>query len=300
VHTPEAFEALLSYGTESSFTPGTTLWREGDASGDVLLLLHGVLEVTHRSPEGGEVVLRRLDAGAVVGEIGSLEGGRRTAAVRAATRARVLSIPALRFREVMRAQPELLEELFWQQVNRVRTLTESVVSSHRPSIVDALTRTYNPPFFRERLRQELERAREIGDDLAVAAFDVDHLAAWNEAHGHEGGNELLASVADLIRATGRRGDVLARLGGGTFAVLLYGATRDDGARFAEKVRARIEGHAFPGAETQPGGRITVSAAVSCCPDDGTRVDILMESADLNLARAKERGRNRVVADAARD
>ena len=296
METSRAFLELAPFGQEYDVPPDAMLWREGDPAADVVLLLEGFLEVTHQSPEGGEVVIRRLEPGAVLGEIASMDNSTRSAAVKAASRCRIIRIPAEKFRDTVRERPDLLEELFWQQVQRVRSLTEQLVTAKKPTIVDRLTRAYNSPFFRDRLRDEMDRAQETGDELCVALFDIDHLSTYNEAHSHEKGSELVVAVAELLRATGRRGDVIARFAGGTFAVLLYGAYREDGRKFAEKVRVRVEETSFPGAGSQPLGKVTVSAGVSNCPADGERVDSLMEPAELNLATAKEQGRNRVVAD----
>jgi diguanylate cyclase (GGDEF)-like protein len=262
----------------------------------VVLLIEGVLEVTHESPEGDVVILRTLEPGSVIGEIASLDGLARSAAVRASTRCRVLRIKSDVFRATVRERPELLEELFWQQVRRVRSLTEQVVKTHRRTIIDRLTKLYNSGFFRDRMKAELERARETGDVMGLVLVDVDDLGVYNAAHGQQEGNDALVKLADIIRSTGRRGDVIARFSGGRFAVLLYGATRDDAARFAEKVRLRVESTPFNGGTSQPLGRFTISGGVAMCPLDGVRADALIDVAEVNLARAKERGKNCVAAE----
>jgi diguanylate cyclase (GGDEF)-like protein len=283
-------------GTEVSLAAGAVLWKEGDVGDHVVLLLDGTLEVTHETPEGEVVVLRNMYPGAVVGEMAALDGQGRSATVKARGDCRVLRVPAERFREFLRTRPEVLEELFWLQVERVRSLTWRVTRTHHRAITDPLTHLYNIGFFRQRLEIEIDRARATGDPVSLALFDIDHFKHYNDTQGHEGGNQVLLTVADILRKAGRRGDVPARYGGEEFVALLYGATRDEAWRFAETVRATVATHPFPAGETQPEGRLTVSAGVACFPLDAADDVALVKAADVNLYRAKEAGRNRVFVD----
>jgi diguanylate cyclase (GGDEF)-like protein len=289
---PRAFADLTPLGTEVALAPGSVLWRQGDAADHVVLVLEGVLEVTHDAG-GDEVVLRTLHPGAVAGEVAALDGRGRSATVRARTICRVLRVPASDFREFLRQRPDVLEELFWLQLERVRSLTRRVTRTHQRAITDPLTRLYNFGFFRDRLEIELERAHETSDPVALAIFDIDHFKIYNDANGHPEGNNALVKVAELLRKSGRRGDVVARYGGEEFAALLYGSSREEGLRFAETARAAVESHDFPGGAQQPAGRLTISAGVAAFPEDAVDDASLIRAADASLYRAKERGRNRV-------
>jgi diguanylate cyclase (GGDEF)-like protein len=287
-----AFADLTPLGVEMALTAGSVLWKQGDTADHVVLVLEGVLEVAHEAG-GDEVVLRTLHPGAVAGEVAALDGRSRSATVRARTGCRVLRVPASEFRAFLRRRPDVLEELFWLQLERVRSLTRRVTRTHQRAITDPLTRLYNFGFFRERLEIELERAHQTGDPVTLALFDIDHFKAYNDANGHPAGNEVLVTVAELLRKTGRRGDVVARYGGEEFAALLYGSGREEGLRFAETARAAVERHAFTGAEGQPAGRLTISGGVATFPDDASDDASLVRAADQRLYRAKERGRNRI-------
>lgn len=290
---PSAFADLTPLGSEVALSAGTVLWKQGDAADHVVLLLEGLLEVAHEPPGGDEVVLRTLHPGAVAGEVAALDGQGRSATVRARTDSRVLRVPASAFREFLRARPDVLEELFWLQLERVRSLTWRVTRTHQRAITDPLTRLYNFGFFRDRLEIELERAHVTSDPVALVLFDIDHFKNYNDAHGHLEGNRALVKVAELLRQTGRRGDVVARYGGEEFAALLYGSGREEGLRFAEAARAAVERHDFPGALSQPSGRLTISGGVAAFPEDAGDDASLLRVADRRLYRAKERGRNRV-------
>ncbi len=291
------YAELKRVGTEAALPPGSLLWKEGDPGDSVAYLVEGSLEVVNKTSEEQEVVLRSMEAGTLVGELAS-DGGNRSATVRARTTCRILKVPVAAFREVLRRRPDILEELYRVQVERVRDLTREVTKTHRRAITDPLTKLYNVGFFRERLDIEVERAQETDDQLAVVLFDIDHFKHFNDSNGHEEGNVVLSTLGKLMKQVGRRGDILARYGGEEFISLLYGAGREEAARFAEAVRQAIEAHSFRGGEKQPGGRVTVSGGVAVFPEDAEDAQILVEAADRNLYRAKETGRNRIVSEPA--
>ena len=286
------FTELSRVGTQRALAPGAVLWKEGDPGDSVAYLVEGTLEILNKSDEQ-EVVLRTMEPGTIVGELSS-DGGSRSASVRARTACRIIKVPAPAFSELLRRRPDILRELYRVQVARVRDLTQEVTRSHRRAITDTLTRLYNVGFFRERLNIELDRARETGDQLSVVFFDIDHFKHYNDTNGHEEGNVVLEALAGIMKRVGRRGDILARYGGEEFVALLYGADREEAARFAESVREAVEAHPFRGGEKQPAGRVTMSAGVATFPDDAGDDQALIEAADRNLYRAKDGGRNRVV------
>ena len=288
------YPELARLGTETALEPGTVLWREGDPGESVALLLEGTLEIVHERAEGESVVLRTLESGSVVGELASTDGRVRSATVRALTPCRMLKIPATDFRNLLRRRPDILEELYFLQVERVRSLTRQVTRTHERAITDPLTRLYNFGFFRERLEIEVDRAAQTGDLVSLVIFDIDHFKHYNDTNGHQEGNVVLSSVAEILKTTGRRGDIMARYGGEEFVALLYGATREEAGAFAEAVREAVKGAEFPGGASQPAGRVTISAGVATFPWDAQGDEALIKAADESLYKAKEGGRDRVV------
>jgi diguanylate cyclase (GGDEF)-like protein len=288
------YPELARLGVETDLPSGSVLWKEGDPGDSVVLLTKGTLEIVNETAEAEEVVLRTMEPGTVVGEI-STDGSTRSATVRARTPCRVLRVPAPQFRELLRTRPDILEKLYWMQVDRVRSLTREVTRTHHRAITDALTRLYNHGFFRQRLEIELERARETGDQVSLIMFDIDHFKRYNDTYGHEEGNEVLVTVARIIKGVGRRGDIIARYGGEEFVALLYGASRDEARHFADNVRRAVESHSFPAKAGEPPRQVTISAGCSSFPRPAGTEDELIKLADENLYRAKAGGRNRVVA-----
>jgi diguanylate cyclase (GGDEF)-like protein len=285
---------LARLGTEDSLPAGAVLWQEGDPGDSVVFLREGTMEVVSEAAEGERVVLRTLEPGAVVGDLAS-DGSNRSATVRARTPCAILRIPVPRFRQLLSDRHDILERLYWLQVERVRSLTQQVKRTHRRAITDPLTQLYNHGYFRERLEIEIERARHIGDHVSLVLFDIDHFKKYNDTYGHEEGNEVLRSVAALMKGIGRRGDIIARYGGEEFVALLYGAGSEEAHHFAEHVRKSVEGHALPGGPGQPARHISISGGCATFPECGGGEDELIKAADDNLYRAKAGGRNRIVA-----
>lgn len=291
----ELYRELLPLGREGVVPAGEELWQEGAKGDTVVLLLEGTFEVLQTSPTGEDVVLRMVRAGEVLGEIACLDGGARSAGLRAASDCRIRTIAAEEFRRFVRDRPHLLEELFVIESQRIRSLSRMVMQSQHRAITDRLTSLYNYGFFIERLDLELERAVQMDDAVSVVLFDIDHFKVYNDTNGHPAGNVVLVQASDLLRRTARRGDIVARFGGEEFVMLLYGASRREAHQVAEAARARVEATAFAGGEKQPLGRVTISGGVACFPADSASATDLLKAADVRLYKAKAAGRNRVEA-----
>jgi diguanylate cyclase (GGDEF)-like protein len=128
---------------------------------------------------------------------------------------------------------------------------------------DGLTALLNKRYFMtQRLGLLINAAERDAGALAVFIFDIDHFKKYNDTHGHLPGDEILKSVAQVVRDNLRPGDVACRYGGEEFIVAMPGAKAPDGYAAAERIRAAIESTNFPRAETQPGGRLTISGGVA--------------------------------------
>lgn len=160
------------------------------------------------------------------------------------------------------------------------------------AITDGMTSLYNHRYFQERLKEEFERADRYKRPLSLVMMDIDFFKHYNDAHGHPQGDELLKSFSAILKKTIRDSDIASRYGGEEFVIILPETGGDLAFVAAERVRKAIETNDFPGGETQPGGRVTVSMGVSSY-SEGMSADELLKSADNALYCAKEEGRNRV-------
>ena len=157
---------------------------------------------------------------------------------------------------------------------------------------DSLTGCHNRLYFDEALRRELAYTNRKGGELAVALVDLDHFKLVNDEFGHSVGDNVLQLVAKALYGQLRDYDVLARYGGEEFALLLRGATVDDGRSVCERLRAAVQALSIQaeGRDVRPSVSIGV-AHVSERPNDGRG---MMRIADQRLYAAKAAGRNRVA------
>lgn len=164
----------------------------------------------------------------------------------------------------------------------------------RETITDELTGLNNFRYFQSVLGTEVDRAKRYGKTLAVLVMDIDHFKKYNDAHGHPMGNMVLKAVAQTLKETLRNVDLLARYGGEEFVALLPETDKDQARRAAERVREALEACEFPGQETQPEGKVTLSIGGASFPEDAKVARDLLEKADKALYSAKAAGRNRAV------
>lgn len=159
--------------------------------------------------------------------------------------------------------------------------------------VDGLTALLNRSTFVELTRNELARARRQGTPTTLLLLDLDHFKQVNDTWGHPAGDEVLRHVAALCSGTVRSTDLVGRLGGEEFIILLPATRPEAGRMLAEKLRLRIQntpaqvqGHAL--------GICVSIGLTSTAPDAGSSFDALYAAADHALYQAKQWGRNRVV------
>jgi diguanylate cyclase (GGDEF)-like protein len=167
-------------------------------------------------------------------------------------------------------------------------LAEAEIVHRRASVVDPLTGLNNrqglPDRFEELRRQALVSAAPI----TLVLFDLDHFKRLNDLHGHDVGDRLLREVADQIRTSLRRFDLVYRVGGEEFLLLLPGMDEREGETVAEQLRLAIEELGLLG-----GSGITASFGVGGGEGKEIEFDHLYRLADQALYRAKRSGRDRV-------
>ena len=158
---------------------------------------------------------------------------------------------------------------------------------------DGLTGLWNHRRMHDLLREEMRRATRYLRALSVMMLDVDSFKSFNDTYGHPQGDELLRSIASILRANVRSVDHVGRYGGEEFLVLLPETDKDAACRLAERIRGAVEERAViivDGREI----RRTVSVGVASYPEDALNPAELVQRADEALYRAKRAGKNRVL------
>ena len=155
---------------------------------------------------------------------------------------------------------------------------------------DFLTGLFNRRRFQQELSRELERRSRYGAKGAVLMIDLDNFKNVNDAFGHKAGDDLLKGVAGALRHRVRQTDVLARVGGDEFGVLLPETDADEARTVADGIVRTL------GLQTAVLGEQTIhiTASVGIALFEDLRADEVLEFADLAMYEAKESGRNRVA------
>lgn len=179
-----------------------------------------------------------------------------------------------------------------QSMQEVATVNEALreknVQLEQLSLTDPLTGLYNRRQLLSTLEAELYRSGRSLRAFSILMVDVDYFKTYNDAFGHQAGDEALIKVAAVLRASLREVDCPARYGGEEFLVLLPDTGIAQAAEVAERIRNEV------GRERFIGGTITLSIGVADFPTHGGSVDSLIASADAALYHAKREGRDRVV------
>ena len=154
---------------------------------------------------------------------------------------------------------------------------------------DSLTGLYNHRDFHERLRAELMRASRARDSVALLMFDIDEFKRVNDICGHGVGDQILVALAELTCSLVRTSDVVCRIGGEEFAVIMPSCDAGDALGLARRLIERLEARPVDAA-----GEITISVGIAHGPANAGNPRELVDCAESAMMAAKARGKNRIV------
>lgn len=170
----------------------------------------------------------------------------------------------------------------------LRELELKSAELERLAVIDGLTGAYNHRHLLKRLDAELEKAKRYHRALSILLLDIDHFKLVNDNYGHLTGDEALRQFTTVITNQSRDVDIFGRYGGEEFVLIMPETSERDAGTLAERIRAAISSHSFPGVE----GSITVSGGL--VQFQGEESSALIKEADRRLYLAKKQGRNRIV------
>jgi diguanylate cyclase (GGDEF)-like protein len=160
----------------------------------------------------------------------------------------------------------------------------------RQAHTDHLTGFNNRGFFMQQAERELQRAIRYGSALSIFMMDVDHFKKINDTYGHKIGDLVLQKLAEVCLNTLRMVDIIGRIGGEEFAILLPETPEQEAIRVAERLRQAISNAKIPLGYGLPLS-ITVSIGVTSLTSKDDNIDVLLSVADKALYEAKNAGRN---------
>ncbi|WP_260705147.1 GGDEF domain-containing protein [Edaphobacter flagellatus] len=164
------------------------------------------------------------------------------------------------------------------------------------SIQDSLTGVYNRRHFEHTFDLELRRTYRSGEPISILFMDVDHFKLLNDTFGHSAGDDCLRSIGRLLKdSLHRSADLVARIGGEEFAIILPGIDADAALQLAETISQRVQNLKIPNSASENFIKTTVSIGVYTRPPKSTvTLSAILQIADNALYRAKRNGRNQVV------
>lgn len=169
---------------------------------------------------------------------------------------------------------------------------------HHLAMIDPLTGVANRRQFEQQASAAIAQARRDGQSVTLAILDVDHFKRFNDRYGHLSGDNALKKVAQCLSGFARRPlDVVGRLGGEEFGILLHGAARDRLEAFLEEIIGGVSSLRIPHGHTGTERHVTASLGAAILHGRESLED-LYERADCALYEAKKAGRNRVRIDRA--
>jgi diguanylate cyclase (GGDEF)-like protein len=154
---------------------------------------------------------------------------------------------------------------------------------------DALTGLFNHRYFHERLRSELTRASRTRDSVGLIVFDLDDFKRVNDIHGHATGDQVLVALAEIVRSTVRASDIVCRIGGEEFAVIMPSCDAGDAHGLASRINDRLAVANF-----DPADRLTVSVGIAEGPAQAMNPRELFACAEAAMMTAKASGKDRIV------
>jgi len=195
------------------------------------------------------------------------------------------------YHELMAKASEL--DVAYKELN---TLTDALNEKNRllaeMAARDGLTDLFNHRYFQEFMRQQVLQAQRYDRPLSLILLDIDHFKDLNDTYGHQFGDVILKELADILRSSVRKADIVARYGGEEFGIIMPDTDSRGAAVAGEKIRHTVEQHRT-NVSADKAIEFTISLGVAQYTGKMTEAGELVGAADSCLYEAKRSGRNRM-------
>lgn len=178
-------------------------------------------------------------------------------------------------------------------------LRSNVIDGLRMAVIDPLTGLYNRRYAKQHLKAVADRAEDEGSPFSILMMDLDEFKQVNDRYGHRAGDLVLREFAERIQENVRGIDLVARVGGEEFCVIMPGTDVSQATDVAERLRGNIDERPFC-AKDETGQHIHVTVSIGVATSEGRPEDMdhVLEEADIALYQAKNNGRNKVTVSSA--
>ncbi|WP_240007431.1 PleD family two-component system response regulator [Pseudaquidulcibacter saccharophilus] len=180
----------------------------------------------------------------------------------------------------------------------IENLRLSVDATMEKAVTDQLTGLHNRRYMETQLKALLERTKRGGAPVSVIIADIDHFKRVNDLFGHDAGDEVIRQFSERLASNFRPRDLACRFGGEEFVVIMPDTSAEDAYIIAERLRVAVSGDPFHIGSNKDPLEVTVSVGVAIGNRADDDTDVVIKRADQALYAAKQRGRNRVIANVA--
>lgn len=186
-----------------------------------------------------------------------------------------------------------LGRLYDRLTDKTEAVTEALNEVNLLAVTDALTRIPNARYLHDHLVLEIESAKRYASPMTVLMLDIDDFKKINDEHGHPIGDQVLTTLAKTIQECVRSADIVGRLGGEEFLVIMPHTPANTAVAVAERIRKAIQNQTIKSGGVSIG--VTVSLGVASFPSKNiTDKSSLLKAADDALYQAKRAGKNKTV------
>lgn len=201
---------------------------------------------------------------------------------------------ATQYTEQLEVARSALQQEVAKRILAERELTRANLRLQDKAMRDALTGLYNRGYLEESLDREESRAKRSDRPFGVMMIDIDHFKRCNDQFGHAAGDEVLRAVAQFMLSLARGEDILCRYGGEEFVLVMANALPETVRERAERIRSGVSALQIE-YDGRVIGPVTASIGIAMFPDHGGSGPSVLRAADVALYRAKQAGRDRIVA-----
>ena len=167
--------------------------------------------------------------------------------------------------------------------------------TYKLAVTDGLTQIYNHRYFQEQMIININNFKRYGQVFSIIILDIDFFKKFNDTYGHQSGDCVLKQVASILKKNSRTSDIVCRYGGEEMTIILTNTNKKDAEITANKICQAIRNNKFTLANGEK-VKVTVSVGVATVGENGQTPQEIIEYSDKCLYKAKETGRNKVVAE----
>jgi diguanylate cyclase (GGDEF)-like protein len=303
------FNAVAAFLERLPVKKDLPVFKEGDEGKEMFVLLSGTLNAYAGQSDGTQRFMFEIKPGDFFGEMSIIADEPRSLTINAKENAEVMVLQGIDFYRIVYEHPMIgvkvlkaimnVQNIWFEQNSRQKQdLTRWGETARRRAITDELTGLYNRRFLEEYIKNRFEQGSIGLRKMALMMMDLDKVHTINERHGVQAGDQVIITVAEIIRSQIRSEDIAARLSGDEFSIFLPDTDYEEGKMVAERIREMVMKQVVqvpktPGAVEKVGINIRTSIGIAVAPTHAKTVESLIFTSDGALRKAKDLGRNRV-------